>query len=140
MTMVGQRFLQGEPPCSVVEMAQQIGVPTRLVQQILQTLSAAHLAVETVGPDPAYLPARPIETITCHHVLEAMRAPKGQEMATREEPTQRQVFGEFERIQEAERKAASAVTMLTLVHRAQDQLEHEPVKSLKGHSSSHSSA
>jgi hypothetical protein len=37
-----------------------------------------------------------------------------------------EVYGEFARIQEAEKQAASAVTMLALVHRAQARLELSP--------------
>lgn len=121
MTAVGQRFVQGSRPATVAEMSDQLGVPTRLVRQLMQTLSAARLAVETAGADPAYLPARPLETITCHDILLAMRSSQGQELATRDEPARAEVYGEFQRIQEAEEHAASAVTMLGLVNRTQPQ-------------------
>jgi len=130
MTFIGQRYLSGEPAPSVVEMAEELAVPTRLIQQILQTLSAARLVIETAGQETAYLPARPMESITCHDVLLAMRASQGQELETREEPTRREVYGEFQRIQEAERAAASSVTLLALVNRAQLQLQHGEVKVL----------
>ena len=39
MTCIGQRFVRGEPPPSAVEIAEALAVPTRLVQQIMQTLS-----------------------------------------------------------------------------------------------------
>lgn len=123
MTVVGQRFIKGEPPCSVVEVAEELGVPTRLVQQIMQTLASARLVLETAGPETAYTPARPIENITCYDILEAMRAADGQELATRDEPTRLEVYGEFQRIQEAERRAAGSVSMLALVNRAQAQLQ-----------------
>lgn len=118
MTLVGQRFLRGQPPPGPTGIAEQLGVPTRLVRQIMQTLCSARLAAETTGPEPAYLPARPLETITCHDILLAMRASHGNELATREEPARSEVYGEFERIQDAERQAASSVSMLDLVHRA----------------------
>jgi membrane protein len=119
MTFIGRRFVQGEPPPSVVEIGEDLVVPTRLVQNIMQILSGARLVVETAGADPAYLPARPLECITCHDILLAMRASQGQELATRDEPTRAEVYGEFHRIQEAERQAASSVTMLALIARAQ---------------------
>jgi DNA-binding IscR family transcriptional regulator len=106
-------------------MAEELGVPTRLIQQIMQTLSAARLAVEAAGLETSYLPARPMEQITCHDILLAMRSTPGQELATRDEPTRTEVYGEYQRIQEAERQAASSVTMLALVDRAQRQLQHE---------------
>jgi membrane protein len=119
MTCIGQRFVRGESPPGLVDIAGTLAVPTRLVQQIMQTLCAARIATEAAGSEPAYLPARPLETITCHDVLLAMRATDGQELATADEPTRSEVFGEFRRIEDAERAAASSVTMLALVNRAQ---------------------
>jgi hypothetical protein len=60
-----------------------------------------------------------LETITCHDILLALRASQGQELATRDEPARSEVYGEFHRIEEAERHAAASVTMLALVNRAQ---------------------
>jgi membrane protein len=121
MTCVGQRFVRGEPPPSAVEIGEALAVPTRLVQQIMQTLSSARLVTEAAGAEAAYVPARPLETITCHDILLALRASQGQELATRDEPARGEVYGEFHRIEEAERQAAAAVTMLALVNRAQAQ-------------------
>jgi membrane protein len=118
MTCIGGRFQAGEPPVSVVEMGKDLGVPTRLIQQVMQTLCAAQLVVEVAGGEPAYLPARPLETITCHDILLALRATHGQELATRDEPSRSEVSGEFRRIEEAERQAAASVTLLGLVCRA----------------------
>ena len=119
MTCIGQRFVRGEPPPSAVEISAALAVPTRLVQQLMETLSAARLVTETAGSEPGYMPARPLETITCHDVLLALRASQGQELATRDEPTRVEVSGEFHRIEEAERQAAASVTMLALANRAQ---------------------
>lgn len=119
MTCIGQRFLHGEQPPGVAQMGQDLCIPTRLVQQVLQTLASARLVVETAGDGPAYLPARPLETITCHDVLQALRATQGQELATADEPLRDELYGEFNRIEDAERQAASAVTMLALARRAE---------------------
>ena len=121
MTCVGRRFGQGEPPASVVEISQELGVPSRLIRQIMQTLTGARLVIETAGAETAWLPARPLEQITCHDVLHALRASQGQELATRDEPTRSEVYGEFHRIEEAERQAAAGVTLLALVNRTQEQ-------------------
>lgn len=125
MTLVGQRYLAGEPAFSVADLANELGVPSRLVRQIMQTLAGARLVVETASTESAYLPARPMETITCHDILLALRATQGQELATRDEPTREEVYGEFQRIQQAERQAAVSVTMLCLAQRAQAQLQHQ---------------
>jgi membrane protein len=128
MTCVGQRFVRGEPPPGVVEMGKQLCIPTRLIQQIMETLCAARLVVEAAGSESAYLPARPLETITCHDLLQALRASQGHELATRDEPTRHEVYGEFQRIEEAEREAASSVNMLILVHRALEKQIEAPVE------------
>ena len=73
-------------------MADGLAVPTRLVQQIMQTLMAARLVVEVAGEEMAYAPARPLETITCHDILLALRAGQGQELATRDEPARARKF------------------------------------------------
>jgi membrane protein len=121
MTCVGQRFVRGELPPSAVEISEALAVPTRLVQQLMQTLGAARLVNEAAGAEPGYFPSRPLENITCHDVLLALRASQGQELETRDEPTRSEVYGEFHRIEEAERQAAASVTMLALVNRAQAQ-------------------
>jgi DNA-binding IscR family transcriptional regulator len=96
----------------------ELSIPSRLIQKIMHTLCAARLVVETTGVDPAYLPARPLECITCHDVLMAMRAAHGQELATSDDSSHQEVYGEFNRIQDAERQAGQAVTMLALAQRA----------------------
>jgi membrane protein len=125
MTCIGQRFQRGMPPPSSQEMSDELCIPSRLVQQVLQTLIAAHLVIEVSGTEPAYTPGRPLEQINAHHLLQAMRA-RGQELLTRNEPVREEVYGEFARIQAAEKLAASSITMLALVHRAEARLELSP--------------
>jgi membrane protein len=133
MTLVGLRYLRGEPPLTEIELADELAVPSRLVRQVMQTLAAARLVVETAGAETAYLPARPLEAITCHDILLAMRAAQGQELTTRDEPTRPEVFGEFQRIQEAERQAAASVSLYALAQRAQAQFQQQQLGALPGH-------
>ena len=118
MTFIGLRFARGEPAPSAAEIGSELAVPTRLVQHIMNTLCSARLVTPALGRDIAYMPARPLERITCHDVLLAMRASQGQELETRDEPTRSEVYGEFQRIEEAERAAAGTVTLRALVNRA----------------------
>lgn len=122
MTCVGQRFQRGLPPATLREISGELGIPSRLAQQVLQTLFAARLVVEVNGAETAYSPARPLQAINCHHILLAMRALQGQELVTRDEPLRAEVYGEFARIQTAEKEAAARVTVLDLVDRAQARL------------------
>ena len=124
MTLVGQCFQRGDAPATLQQMSLEIGIPTKLVQQVLQPLIAARLITEIVGATGhAFTPARPLEDINAHHVLRAMRVGQGQETATRDEPVRTEVLGEFARIEEAERAAASRITLASLVQRACKQIE-----------------
>ncbi|HMP83464.1 MAG TPA: YhjD/YihY/BrkB family envelope integrity protein [Verrucomicrobiota bacterium] len=129
MTCICQRFQRSLPPPSVANISSELGIPSRLVQQVLQVLIAARLVVEVSRGEAAYAPARPLEDINAHHVLVAMRATVGQELLTRDEPVRAEVLGEFARIQDAEKAAASSVTMLVMVNRAQARLELAAPKS-----------
>ena len=122
MTCIGQRFQRGEPPVTLEKISAELGIPTKLVQQVLQTLLAARLVVEIAGHENGYAPARPLDTITAHHILHAMRTGGGQELPSRDEPVRTEIFGEFARIEAAEKNAASAITLLALVNRAQASL------------------
>ena len=122
MTCIGQRFHAGLPPLSPQKISVELGIPTRLVQQVVQTLLTARLVVETGGQEPGYAPARPLEAITAHDILHAMRAGVGQELPMRDGPVRAEVFGEFARIETAEREAAQSLTMLALVNRAESKL------------------
>ena len=123
MTCVGQRFQRGLPPVTIQEISAELGIPTRLAQQVLQPLLAARLVTEIAGTEAAYAPARPLDAINAHHILHALRAGGGQELLLRDEPVRAEVYGEFARIEEAERQAAASVTMLALVNRAHARLE-----------------
>ena len=128
MTLVGQHFQHGEPAATLQQISAALGIPTKLVQQVLQPLLAARLVTEIAGAEPAYLPARPLDAINAHHVLRAIRAGSGQEVATRDEPARAEVLGEFAKIEEAERAAAARVTLLALVNRAQKQIGEPEAK------------
>jgi membrane protein len=123
MTCIGQRFQRCLPPVTIQEISAELGIPSRLAQQVLRTLLTARLVTETTGAEPAYAPARPLDSMNAHHILQAMRAGGGQELLLRDEPARTEVYGEFARIEEAERQAAASVTMLALVNRTQQRPE-----------------
>ena len=86
MTCIGQRFQLGQPPVTLQIISTELGIPTRLAQQVLQPLLAARIVVEIGGNDCSYTPARPLDAITAHHVLYAMRTGGGQELPMRDGP------------------------------------------------------
>lgn len=135
MTAIGVRFQNGQPPLSLTRLAADLSIPSRLVLQVMKTLVGARLVTEVAGTETSFIPSRPLDQITCHDILEAMRASHGQELATRDEATRKEVYGEFQRILEAERAAASSVTMLALVNRTPALASVTDPKAISDHSS-----
>jgi membrane protein len=131
MTCIGQRFQNGRPPLTLAQISSELDIPARLAQQVLQPLLAARIAAELSGNETGFAPARPLETMTAHDILHALRTGGGQELPMRDGPARAEVLGEFARIEEAERDAASAITMLALVNRASAKLELSPPKKTK---------
>jgi membrane protein len=132
MTCIGQRFQLGRPPVTIQEISAELTIPTKLAQQVLRTLLAAKLIVEVAGNENGYSPARPLDAITAHHILRAMRTGGGQEPPLGDGPVRAEVLGEFARIEAAEQLAASSVTMLALVSRAQQTEKQISLPAKKG--------
>jgi len=123
MTCLGLRYQNGLPAASAEQIATELGISPRLTGQIIQTLLPARLISEVAGAEAAYFPARPLETINAHQVLLAMRSINQPLAFACEEPVRDEIYGEFARIEEAERVAAAVVTMQALVNRARAKLE-----------------
>lgn len=123
MTCLGQRFQRGQPPAAVSVLSTELGVPSRLTQSVLRTLAAARLVTETAGTESAFVPARPLETINAYDILLAMRTANGQELQLRGEPALNEIYGEFSRIEQAERETASVISLLALANRVPSRAE-----------------
>jgi len=117
MACLGQRFYRAQRPATVLQISSELGVPSRLTQSVLRTLSATQLVSEVSGAEAAFVPARPLEAITAYDILNAMRTGTGQELAMSEAPELAEIYGEFARIERAERNAAGGVSLLTLASR-----------------------
>lgn len=126
MTCLGQRFQQGQRPATVFQLSTELGIPSRLTQSVLRTLTATRLVTETAGAEAAFMPARPLSDINAHDILLAMRNGIGQELPAREEPSLAQIYGEFARIEKAEREAASTISLLALTQRVSLAMELPP--------------
>jgi membrane protein len=118
MTLIAQRFDHALKPPTMLEIATDLSIPSRLVGRVLQPLVDTGLVLEATSGkhEVTYAPARPTETITCYDVLQTLRAGGGQELETRDEQSRPVVCAHFERIAEAERHAASTVTLKDLVN------------------------
>jgi membrane protein len=118
MTCVGQRFYQGQCPATVPQISTELGVPSRLTQSVLRILAAKQLVSEVIGAEAAFTPARPLDAISAYDILNAMRTGTGQELPMSGAPELAEIYGEFARIESAERNAAASVTLLALASRA----------------------
>ncbi|HWY32815.1 MAG TPA: YhjD/YihY/BrkB family envelope integrity protein [Candidatus Acidoferrum sp.] len=115
MTLLGQRFQNGLPPAQVIELSAELSIPSRLTHRVLQTLTDAHLVTQAACEGAAYVPARPLDTITAHHILRALRAGAGKELLPDDTSELAGIYGDFARIEAAERAAAEKISVLTLV-------------------------
>lgn len=115
MAVVGRRFAEGAPAPSPTTLAETLGVPLKLVSQVVRPLIAAKLVAEVQEADCGYAPGRPLNQITAHDILHSLRAAQGQDFAAVDDPLQARVLGEFERIAQAEQGVASAITLEDLV-------------------------
>jgi membrane protein len=119
MTQVAQEFHRGNKPPGLNQLATALGVPSRLVSHIVHALVQSGLLVEAADEkcveESVYVPARPLDRISAHDILLALRAGQGQELNTHDDATRVLVRGEFERICEAERSVAAGVTLQKLV-------------------------
>jgi uncharacterized BrkB/YihY/UPF0761 family membrane protein/DNA-binding IscR family transcriptional regulator len=115
MTHVARAFSQGQAPPTVPQVAQSLGVPTKLVAQLLGILLKGRLAVEVIDDETGFVPARPIDDITAQDIIQAIRVGAGQELETHDDGMLGRVRNEFDRILGAEREAAANVTLGNLV-------------------------
>jgi membrane protein len=118
MTCLGQRFQNGLRPATVPQISAELGVPSRLTQSVLRTLAATRLVTEIAGEEAAFAPARPLDAINACDILTAMRTGTGQELPLSEDPALAEIYGEFARIEQAERSAAAGISLHTLINRA----------------------
>lgn len=120
ITYIGERFQSGKKAATSVEMAEDLGVPLRLVSQMLGVLAENHLIAELSGEQCGYSPARPLEKITLDDVLRALRVGRGQELETNPDPARSLLRTEFDLIVQAEEKAAASVNLAELIQRVKE--------------------
>ncbi|HEY2328265.1 MAG TPA: YhjD/YihY/BrkB family envelope integrity protein [Verrucomicrobiae bacterium] len=117
MTSLGQRFQNGLRPATVLQLSTELGIPSRLTQSVLRTLAHVRLVTEVAGAEAGFVPARPLDSINAYDILTAMRTGNGQELPLREEPALAEIYGEFARIESAERETAAVISLLALANR-----------------------
>ena len=114
MTHVARNFLTGARPLSVLELSTQLAVPGQLTQRVLSVLVHNGFLVQVMDGEARYSPGRPLERITAHDVVSALRTADGHELATSEDESRALVRAEFDRMALAEQHATDGVTMQSL--------------------------
>jgi membrane protein len=128
MNFLGQRFQQSLPPASLLQISDSLGVPSRLIVLVVEPLIQAGLVLEMTGEaQVAYAPARPLESITCHDILQTFRGVR-QDLETRDDKARLPVCAAFTRILETEREAATAITLKDLVKESLAAKHAKPAK------------
>lgn len=141
MALLGYSFQNSQPPRPVPALAAEVGAVPTLCLDVLHRLRDAGLVVELSGPETAFVPARPLETITLADVLRPLRSWDGEGDLGRSEEAP-VVWSEYQRMKAAEEQVAAAVTLREVVLRmgAQPQLAGRDVRGLRGSSPGASAA
>ncbi len=81
---VADRFLRGEKPWNVNELAECLDLPVRLVNDLGAELEAGGILTPIPGPVLSYHPARSLEAISLKQVLDAVRrySPDGTQVSS----------------------------------------------------------
>jgi len=78
MARIGQRFLAGGPGWTADDLATELAVPIRPMEEVLDLLTQRGvLAVAPMGSQDAFLPARDLDAITVKSVLDALKGTSG---------------------------------------------------------------
>lgn len=115
MTCIGRPFQKGKPAVTLQALADELEIPGKLALEVLHRLLSAQIITETSGNE-AYAPSRPLESISVHDILQAMRRGR-EELPAPGTPCASEILGEFEKVENAERAEASDITLLALVEK-----------------------
>lgn len=78
MARIGERFLSGGPAWTSDDMATELAVPIRPLEEVLDLLiQRGLLAVAPAGSQDAFLPARDLDAITVKSVIDALKGTSG---------------------------------------------------------------
>ncbi len=127
MTLIAQRFddFKGGAP-GVIDIAHALRVSTRLVDDILKSMAAAGLVMETVGRETGYTLTRPLEKVSCHDILMALRTARGDITDTAEDTAKHAVDVVFEQVLSAEKAVSARTTLRQLVDEAGPSMAPDP--------------
>jgi Rrf2 family protein len=111
-------------PVRIRHIAEQHGIPSRFLVQILLQLKGAGLVVSTRGAAGGYQLARPPEEISLGEVMAVLDGQEAQPAAADRSPTVRVLHQAWSEIAALERERLAALSLGTLVERARRSAQH----------------
>lgn len=73
MYWIGKHYYSGQPPWTVSALSAKLSVPAGLLSNMLSHLAIKGLIVEIMEEDTAYIPARDLDAITLHELIDITR-------------------------------------------------------------------
>lgn len=116
LVQVGEAFHRGHSPPKLEGLSEHLGLPSYLIEELLEPLKKAHLITETGDEPPSYLLRKDPDTVPVRKALDILRQAEEQdfpmEQATLKVPA---VDGVMERIEQALDQALEEATLKDLI-------------------------
>jgi membrane protein len=112
-----RNFMEGQPALTAAEISDQLGIPVRLVREVIYTLLNAHIITETLNQDKrevVYQPALDPSRISVSFVLESIDSQGRDIFPDKELPEMEQVAGLIESCSEEIRKSPKNILLRDL--------------------------
>ncbi len=113
--LIAIRFVAGKPPPSAEEMAEELDLPTRTVQELLSFFTSRGFLAEGAGEPITCLPARDIGTLKVSDVLSVVREYGGSGFSSAESKGSEAVGQLLHRLEEARGESLGGLTIKDLV-------------------------
>ncbi len=92
MTLIGGRFQHGGPAATLQQISAALGTPTNSCNRSCNRCSPRGSSLKSPATNRPTCPRARSTPINAHHVLRAVRAGSGQDIATRDEPARAEVL------------------------------------------------
>lgn len=115
MTWIGRQFQSGSAPSTASEISRELGLPFKLVLQILSLLTKNQLLLEVADATQTFSPARPLDTIRAQDILRAIRIGEGRDLPPTTSRAHLLARTELEAIEHSEAQRSASVTLKDLV-------------------------
>jgi DNA-binding IscR family transcriptional regulator len=93
---------------------------------LLRSLATAGLLHETTGVDSTFVPGRPLDELSLHSILQAVRTAHGRDLSTAEDSGRIPVAEALDAVRQAEGAVASSLSLARLVEDSLRPAEGKP--------------